>query len=103
MRVLEAKEPGLLEIETSLVSEPTEWVQDSSGIRDPFAAKPPGFVPMERVVIAHVRDLSGSAEEKHAIMVRARAHLGGFRDPGVAGENGTTIARFRLLPEGDLS
>lgn len=103
MRVLESIEPGLLEIETSLVSEPIEWVQDSSSIRDPFAAKPPGFVPVERVVIAHVRDLSGAADEKHAIMVRARAHFGGFRDPGIAGDNGTTRARFRLLPEGELS
>lgn len=96
MRVLEAKEPGLLVIETAAVSEPIEWSAPAL-LTDPMGASD---VPRRELeVFEFVAGLDASAQEKHEINVRARAWFGGFRQPEVTRHNEASSARFRLVPK----
>ena len=96
MRVLEAKEPGLLVVETAAVSEPIEWSAPAL-LTDPMGASD---APRREVeVFAFVNALDADAQEKHEIKVRARAWFGGFRQPELTRAHGISEARFRLVPK----
>lgn len=87
MQVIEAREPGLLEVCTHLVAVPIEWEQ--SGREE----------AMEWQVRAWLEQHAGlDFGEATAVFQRARAWFCGFRQPSVAAANETTVARFRLLP-----
>lgn len=99
MLVREAREPGLLEIETHLVSDPVEWVQEI-----PRAGG--GVRPMEWEVRAWLEANAGlDLVEASAIFQRARALFAGARQDREAMRSlgneplsETAAARFRLLP-----
>lgn len=91
MQVIEAREPGLLEVCTHLVAEPIEWEQ-----------RGPESGPMEWQVRAWLEKSAGlDIVEAAAVFQRARAWFGAFRQPGTAELNETNVARFRLVPVSD--
>lgn len=101
MRVREAREEGLLELETHLVESPVEWTQA-------IPSTPEGWVPMEWQVRAWLEQHAGlDIGEATEIYQRARAWFCGARQPAMAmatfdaapffgGE--PVPARLRLLP-----
>lgn len=97
MRVLISREDGLLEIETTLASEPVEFVQDTPEA-DPNGASPDGFEPGE-IAVQRWIETCGKFDlvESQEVYRRARAWFGMFRNG--ASQQDTRTARVALLPQ----